>query len=323
MLRIVLALVCLSLFLGAAQAGEPEESGWAVLGNSSSGSSSSSNADFVFTRAMDLATGRGDAQLTVEHFLIALLDNKAAVELLDAHYLDREALRTVLEDRIDTVATRAGAGTPSVDSSLRQVLQRATLKSIVTDQRGATGADYVLAILVQDDTFAAQALRDHGLTLEVAKDTVIEQQVARNEAARKRWEEIKERVDAQRRAENAESEHQPVLSQALQSGARDRGPKHYRLRIMGADGREGVRFKAAVSRNGRLELYVEETPFEVEFTATRIAALFEAVSGNAALKVELISEVGGEQRVVSSFGGEAGAIFKDPREPHRQRSGRL
>ncbi len=84
-----------------------------------------------------------------------------------------------------------------------------------------------------------------------------------------------------------------------------------------------VPFKAALSRNGILDLYVEETPFEIEFVASTVVGLFEAVEGGDRLKVQLITELEGEERVVSGFGGSAGAIFQDGHARPGQRSGFL
>jgi hypothetical protein len=86
---------------------------------------------------------------------------------------------------------------------------------------------------------------------------------------------------------------------------------------------EVVSFKAAVSHDGRLDLYIEETPYEIEFLASKLAVLFETVEGGTRLKVELVTEVSGQPRVVDGFGGSSGAIFEDPRSYQTQRSGRL
>lgn len=49
-----------------------------------------------------------------------------------------------------------------------------------------------------------------------------------------------------------------------------------------------------MSHDGRLDLYIESTPFETEFIASRVAALFEAIDSDGWLKVQLI---GRSQRI--------------------------
>ncbi len=101
------------------------------------------------------------------------------------------------------------------------------------------------------------------------------------------------------------------------------GARRYTLRVISEDGVGATQFKAAVSHDGRLDLYIESTPFETEFLASRVVALFEAIDGDGRLRVQLITEVDGQNRPVAGVGGRAGAIFDDRDSLAGQRSGTL
>ena len=84
-----------------------------------------------------------------------------------------------------------------------------------------------------------------------------------------------------------------------------------------------MRFKAAVSHDGVLDLYVESTPFETKFSARQVVALYEGFD-RGTLKAELFADVDGVvQKVGGGSGSEAGAIFEDLYQRVDQRSGRL
>ena len=103
----------------------------------------------------------------------------------------------------------------------------------------------------------------------------------------------------------------------------DSSHKVYVLRVNADTSDSNIAFKAAISRNGQLDFYVEETPFEIEFVASTIVALFETVEAGGRIKVELITDVEGQQLPVSGFTGSSGAVFRDRRNPMEQRSGQF
>jgi hypothetical protein len=192
----------------------------------------------------------------------------------------------------------------------------------------------VLTILVEGDTYSAELLRKYGLRIQSAENTKLEQYLRRSKEQAKRLAEMQERARWQRQQtagavlRNAPASPLELRTKTDASDAsqqqNDAGHKAYTLRISSDDHeRDRVQFKAAVSRNGILDLYVEETPFEIELVASTIVGLFEAVEGGDRLKVQLVTELEGQQRVVSGFSGSAGAIFRDRHTRLGQRSGVL
>ena len=101
--------------------------------------------------------------MTVEHLLLALLDNDAAVEVLDACGADNAALRKELQDFVD-------ATTPLIPASERdretqptlgfqRVLQRAVFHVQSSGKSEVTGANVLVAIFSESESQAVFFLK--------------------------------------------------------------------------------------------------------------------------------------------------------------------
>jgi hypothetical protein len=287
----------------------------AVVGNGSGsgGSSRTQLQDAVLERAFDLARQTGRASPTVEQLLLALLDDDSVRSVLVGKFIDAVSVRAVLtqyvaaQPRIEPTADDPLGRDPKTT----HVLQRALLKS-VADNRHPLPTDLLVAIVVEGDSFAAEALVAHGLTVDSATNAAVERYIAVQKEHEQRLADMRARIAAQSSPANSR------LNQ-VSLGTSASGPvvaKSYTLRVSHR-GPAPLRFKGALSYDGALDLYIESTPFEIRFAARQIVALFEAVD-NGSLDVELITELDGVERVVSGFGGEAGAIFEDSYDRNRQ-----
>jgi hypothetical protein len=203
------------------------------------------------------------------------------------------------------------------------VLQRSLFKAIAED-RQPIATDLLTAILVEGDTFAAQTLADHGLTVEEAANASVERYLAMQKESDARLAEMQRRIAATAEQPNGASQAQ-IEAVQLRSRSSSGDPvvaREYTLRIASAV-TTPVRFKAAVSHDGVLDLYVDAAPFETKFTARQIVVLYEAVD-RGELRVELWANVdGSQQRIFGDFDAEAGAIFEDVHQRADQRSGRF
>lgn len=201
------------------------------------------------------------------------------------------------------------------------VLRRAVMKNMVSNKRETEPTDVVVAILVEDDGYAAQLLREQGLTVAEAENEALSGFSARQIEQARRIEEMQARIAK----ESARQSHSSALSSVAIGEASGASvvPRLYLLRVASEDSASETRFKAAVSCDGRLELYIESTPFEIEFGALRVAALFESVDDDGRLRVELLTEINGQRRPVLGFGGRSGVIFEDPTDAAGRRSGSL
>lgn len=316
----------LAMLLTLANVNAQNEEPTAVLGNMAGGTSNTSSeaVDFAFERAMEMARDNGRETPTLEHVLLALLDDESVQEMFANRYVDTEVIRTSLQYHLETTSAEPQTpDSPRVDPALQNVMRRAVTKNMVSNKREVEATDIVVAILVEGDSYAAQVLNEQGLTVDEAENDALNGYLARQEQQSRRLEEMRARI-AEENTRQAQSGANASIESGVVSGAGTAGgPRLYTLRVTTEDSEQETRFKAAVSHDGRLDLYIESTPFETEFLANRVAALFEAIDSDGRLNVQLITEIEGERRPISRFGGRAGAIFDDRNSLAGQRSGTL
>src|SRR6058998_3187726 len=105
--------------------------------------------------------------ITVEHLLLALLDNPTAAEVLRACAANIEELRKALGDFI-TAHTPTVAGTGEIDTQptlgFQRVIQRAILHVQSSGKKEVTGANVLVAIFGEKDSHAVYFLHQQGVT---------------------------------------------------------------------------------------------------------------------------------------------------------------
>ena len=105
--------------------------------------------------------------ITVEHLLLALLDNPTAAEVLRACSANVEELRKALTDFI-TAHTPTVAGTEETDTQptlgFQRVIQRAILHVQSSGKKEVTGANVLVAIFGEKDSHAVYFLHQQGVT---------------------------------------------------------------------------------------------------------------------------------------------------------------
>jgi ATP-dependent Clp protease ATP-binding subunit ClpA len=105
--------------------------------------------------------------ITVEHLLLAMLDNPSAAHVLRACGADIDELRAVL---IDFVATHTPtlAGNGEVDTQptvgFQRVIQRAILHVQSTNKKEVTGANILVALFSEKESHAVFFLNQRGIT---------------------------------------------------------------------------------------------------------------------------------------------------------------
>jgi len=112
-----------------------------------------------------------------------------------------------------------------------------------------------------------------------------------------------------------------ISSQAKSDEGRIRSPvdRKFILRVVSED-RQAHQFKAVLHSNEGLQLYVEETPFEIAIRGSEIKILVDSVE-----PIELIGELFDthDNTKATGFSGRRGAIFFSPHDWNRQNSGSL
>ena len=105
--------------------------------------------------------------ITVEHLLLAMLDNSSAAHVLRACGADIDELRAVLIDFI-TTHTPTMPGTGEVDTQptvgFQRVIQRAILHVQSTNKKEVTGANILVALFSEKESHAVFFLNQRGIT---------------------------------------------------------------------------------------------------------------------------------------------------------------
>ena len=122
-------------------------------------------------RAREYAAGQSEAQVLLEHLLLALSEDTDAASVLDACQIDLGRLRNDVAGYLGSLDDRVPPGTPgapAISQALTQVLRYATLAAQQGRRTSIDGA-IVLAALVGDGrSMAASFLKAQGLTFEAA-----------------------------------------------------------------------------------------------------------------------------------------------------------
>ncbi len=105
--------------------------------------------------------------ITVEHLLLAMLDNPSAAHVLRACGADMEELRTVLSHHIDTHTPRS-PGNIDVETQptvgFQRVIQRAILHVQSSSKKEVTGANILVALFGEKESHAVYFLHQRGIT---------------------------------------------------------------------------------------------------------------------------------------------------------------
>ncbi len=105
--------------------------------------------------------------ITVEHLLLALLDNPTAAEVLRACAANIEELRKALTDFI-TAHTPSVGGSEEIDTQptlgFQRVIQRSILHVQSSGKKEVTGANVLVAIFGEKDSHAVYFLHQQGVT---------------------------------------------------------------------------------------------------------------------------------------------------------------
>ena len=122
-------------------------------------------------RAREYAASQSEAEVLLEHLLLALSEDADAANVLEACQIDLSRLRHDVAGYIGSLDDRVPAGTPgtpAISSALTQVLKYATLAAQQGRRASIDGA-IVLAALVGDGrSMAASFLKAQGLTFDAA-----------------------------------------------------------------------------------------------------------------------------------------------------------
>lgn len=122
----------------------------------------------VLNEAFHTARTRRHEFITVEHLLLALLDDSAALTVLQACHVDVESLRGDLIEFIDSTTPFLGDETDGRDTQptlgFQRVLQRAVFHVQSSGKREVTGANLLVAIFSEQESQAVYFLKSQGVS---------------------------------------------------------------------------------------------------------------------------------------------------------------
>lgn len=127
----------------------------------------SKELEYTLNFAFKEAHERKHEFITVEHLLLAMLDNSAALEVLKACNTNIERLRKELKHFLEETTPLIPAGIERETQptlGFQRVLQRAVFHVQSSSKKEVTGANILVAIFSEQDSHAVYLLNKHNLT---------------------------------------------------------------------------------------------------------------------------------------------------------------
>ena len=127
----------------------------------------SRNLEQALHRALALANERRHEYATLEHLLLALVDDQDAAAVMRACNVDLEQLKANLTDYIDTeLKNLAGSGREESKptAGFQRVIQRAMIHVQSSGREEVTGANVLVAIFAERESHAAYFLQEQDMT---------------------------------------------------------------------------------------------------------------------------------------------------------------
>jgi len=127
----------------------------------------SRNLEQALHRALALANERRHEYATLEHLLLALIDDQDAAAVMRACNVDLDQLKASLTDYVDTeLKNLAGSGREESKptAGFQRVIQRAMIHVQSSGREEVTGANVLVAIFAERESHAAYFLQEQDMT---------------------------------------------------------------------------------------------------------------------------------------------------------------
>ena len=127
----------------------------------------SRSLEMALHKALGLASERDQEFATLEHLLLALLDDKDAAAVMRACNVDIEKLKADLTEYIDTeLANLVGGDSEDAKptAGFQRVIQRAVIHVQSSGREEVTGANVLVAIFAERESHAAYFLQEQDMT---------------------------------------------------------------------------------------------------------------------------------------------------------------
>jgi ATP-dependent Clp protease adapter protein ClpS len=119
------------------------------------------------TRALNLASERYHKYATLEHLLLALIEDPDASAVMRSCNVDfdkfrRELLASIESDPENAAVHQSEPANPT--SSFQRVIQRAVIHAQSVNKQTLTGVDVLIAVFRESESHAVRILREHHVT---------------------------------------------------------------------------------------------------------------------------------------------------------------
>ena len=117
-------------------------------------------------RAMALASRNGHELATLEHLLMALTDDRDAIDVLKACDVSIETLKQELAEHLEETLSSIAGGTSETQptTSFQRVIQRAVIHTQSSGRDAATGANVLIALFAEQESFAVWCLQQQDMS---------------------------------------------------------------------------------------------------------------------------------------------------------------
>ena len=126
-------------------------------------------------RALTLANDRSQEYATLEHLLLALVDDDDAISVLKACNVDLEKLREDLTDYIETELANLvtdGDEDSQPTAGFQRVIQRAVIHVQSSGREEVSGANVLVAIFAERESHAAYYLQEQPKPCETSLESI-------------------------------------------------------------------------------------------------------------------------------------------------------
>lgn len=124
--------------------------------------------ELTLHNAVQIATERMHEYLTLEHLLLALLDDEDAAKVLAAGKVDKDKLRaqinTYLASELSGIENLSPGQSPGATAAFQRVLQRAALQVQSAGRGEVNGAHVLIALFAERESNAVYFLEQYGMT---------------------------------------------------------------------------------------------------------------------------------------------------------------
>jgi ATP-dependent Clp protease ATP-binding subunit ClpA len=127
----------------------------------------SKSLEAALHRALELANDRDHEYATLEHLLLALIDDRDAAAVMRACSVDLEALRARITEYLDTELTALvskGSAEAQPTTGFQRVIHRAVVHVQSSGREEVTGANVLVAIFAERESHAAFFLQEQEMT---------------------------------------------------------------------------------------------------------------------------------------------------------------